>query len=105
MAFHVRKRSLNHSPIWYRDRFMSEEGTAPLRAMLNADIKLLDCGDDTLTYEELVENYAEHWDRILDGKEGNVSSADIQEVLEREGELGERPVELYSKPPFSTISS
>jgi len=105
MAFHVRKDSLNHSPIWYRDHCLAEDGGSPaFRAMLKADVKLLDCMDKTLSYEELVEDYAEEWDGILSGNDAGADPSELKEVLEREGELGYRPVELYSKPPFTTIT-
>lgn len=73
-------------------------------ALINADVKSLDCDDSTLTPGEKLGDYEEEWNRILSGEDGNASPADLQEVLEREGALGERPVELYTKPPFSIIS-
>jgi hypothetical protein len=73
-------------------------------ALINADVKTLDCDDDTLTPEEKLGNYEEEWNLILKGEDGNASPADLQEVLEREGRYGNIPSELYTKPPFSLIT-
>jgi len=104
MAFHVRTRSLNHSPQWYHDRGLDEDSPPSLVALINADVKLLDVDDSTLTPGEKLANYEEAWDLILTKRDGNASVADLQEVLEREGELGYVPTELYAKPPFSLIA-
>src|SRR5208283_3399293 len=103
MPFKLKK--LNHSPQWYRDRFKSEEGTAPLRAMLTGDMKFVGADiDKTLTYMERIHTYEESWKGVLIGKNRNADPADLQEVMEREGQLGYRPVELYSRRPFTTIT-
>jgi hypothetical protein len=39
----------------------------------------------------------------LSGKSTVIDPSELAEVLEREGQLGYRPVELYSKHPFTTI--
>lgn len=72
--------------------------------MLNADIKILDCEDKTLCYEELVEDYKEAWNECLTKGSGGAEPAELQEVLVREGAFGDRPVALYTKPPFSLIT-
>ncbi len=104
MAFHVRTRTLNHSPQWYHDRGLDEDSPPSMVALINADVKLLDVDDSTLTPGEKLADYEEAWDLILTKKDGNASVADLQKVLEREGELGYVPTELYAKPPFSLIA-
>ena len=104
MAFRVRTHSLNHSPQWYHDRGLDEDSPPSLLALIYADVKLLDVDDSTLTPGEKLGNYEEAWDLILKTGDGNASVADLQQVLEREGELGYVPIELYAKPPFSLIA-
>jgi hypothetical protein len=72
--------------------------------MLNADIRILDCDDNTLTYEERVGLFENEWNEILSGKSSVADLKQLEEVLEREGLLGFRPIELYSKRPFTTIT-
>jgi hypothetical protein len=72
--------------------------------MLKEDIRQLDCDDSTMTYEERLELYKEEWNEVLSGKSTVTDASELADVLEREGELGHRPVDLYTKPPFSTIA-
>jgi hypothetical protein len=103
MPFNVKK--FNHSPQWYRDRYKSEEGTAPLRAMLTKDMKFVGADIDTThTYLERIHTYEESWNGVLSGKNKNADAGDLQEVMEREGLHGFRSVGLYAKPPFTTIT-
>ena len=73
-------------------------------ALINADVRLLDCDDPKNTPGEKLGDYEEEWNRITSGKGGNVDVSALNEVLEREGVLGEAPVDLYARPPFSTIT-
>jgi len=104
MSFHVRTDSLNHSPQWYESKRLSEDSPASLRAFINADLRLMDRDDATMTPEEKLGLYTEVWNEILSGKQGNVSVADLQEVLEREGLLGFRPQVEYSQGGFKAIA-
>ena len=106
MAFHVRTRSLNHSPQWYHDHCSAEDGGSPaFRAMLTADMKFVAADIDTThTYAERVHTFEAKGDKTLRGKSGHADPVGLKEVLEREGALGYRPVELYSKRPFTTIT-
>jgi hypothetical protein len=72
--------------------------------MLTKDMKFIGADiDETLTYEERVHGYEEEWNAILNAKDGNADPSDLQKVMEREGSLGFRPVDLYSRRPFTTI--
>lgn len=104
MSFQVRKRALNHSPQWYASRRLDENSPPSRVALINADAKLLDVDDPGMTPGEKLEAYTEEWNRILSGKSGIVDASELQEVMEREGQRGFRSVELYARPPFSTIS-
>ena len=104
MAFIVRTKSLNHSPQWYESKGLSEDSAPSLVALLNADVKQLEVDDSEATPGEKLVCYAEAWNEILSGKDGNADAGELQEVLEREGQLGSRPTEQYAKPPVSTIS-
>jgi hypothetical protein len=79
-------------------------GTIKLISTWSADVKLLDVNESKLTPGEKLENYEEAWNEILAGKDGNVDVAGLQEVLEREGELGYVPTELYAREPFRSIA-
>jgi len=104
MAFNV--RPFNHSPQWYRDHCLAEDGgSAAFRAMLTADMKFIEADiDATLCYAERVEDYATMWNAILSGKEKGANVGALQEVLEREGQLGYTPQEQYSQGPFRSIA-
>ena len=73
-------------------------------ALINADVKLLDCIDSTHTPGEKLGDYEEEWNRIMGGEKGGATAADLLEVMEREGGHGFRPAEQYARPPFSTIA-
>lgn len=64
----------------------------------------MDCDDSTLTPSEKLGLYAEAWDGILNGQQGNVDVSDLKEVLEREGQLGFRPQVEYSRGGFKAIA-
>ena len=104
MAFHVRTDSLNHSPQWYESKGLDEDSPPSRVAFINADVKLMDRDDPKMTPGEKLGLYTEAWNEILSGKQGNVSVADLQEVLEREGLLGIRPQEEYSQGGFKAIA-
>ena len=101
MAFHVRTDSLNHSPQWYESRRLDEDSPPSLRAFINADLRLMDRDDTTMTPGEKLGIYTEAWNEIESGKKGNVDLADLQEVIEREGFT---PQSQYSQGPFLAIS-
>jgi hypothetical protein len=102
MPFKIRK--LNHSPDWYRGRFNSEEGSAPLRAQLKKDCEFLGADWDLeMTYAERIEIYAEVWDKTLSGKGGNADPSDLQEVIIREMGKGFLKKEEFSGRPFKEI--
>ncbi|MCX6952536.1 MAG: hypothetical protein NTV51_10290 [Verrucomicrobia bacterium] len=73
-------------------------------ALINADLWFLDRNDLTMTPGEKLNLYTEAWNEILSGKSRVADVADLQEVLEREGQLGFRPAEQYARPPFTAIS-
>ena len=104
MAFNV--RPLNHTPQWYHDNCLAENGGSPaFRAMLTADMKFVGADiDSEMTYMERVHTYEESWDEVLSGKNKNADPTDLLGVMDREGLAGERPVKQYAKPPFSTIT-
>lgn len=104
MAFHVRTNSLNHSPQWYERKGLDEDSPASLRAFINADLKLMDRDDPTMTPGEKLGIYTEAWNEILSGNQGSVDVANLQEVLEREGILGIRPQVEYSQGGFKAIA-
>lgn len=104
MAFHVSKTSLNHSPQWYRDRRLDEDSSISLVALINADTKLLDVDDATLTPGEKLGIYEEAWNRILSGTKGNVDIGDLSVVMEREALAGFRPKVEYANAGFRSIA-
>ncbi len=102
MPFKV--RNLNHSPQWYRERFNSEEGSAPLRAMLKRDMAFVGGDwDSGMTYLERIETYSESWEEIMSGKGGNASPSDLQEVLIREMGKGALKKQEFTQKPFAQI--
>lgn len=73
--------------------------------MLTKDMKFIDADiDKETTYMERVHTYEESWNAVLSGHNRNADVTDLEGVLIREGQLGYVPAELYSKPPFSTMS-
>lgn len=104
MPYHVRRDSLNHSPQWYESKGLDEDSALSLITLINADVHLMDCDDSKLTPGEKLELYTEAWNGILNGQQGNVDISDLQEVLEREGQLGFRPQEEYSQEGFKAIA-
>ena len=78
-------------------------GSPTFRAMLNADVRFLDCDDDTLAYVEMLGFCEQKWNATSKGEHTNVSVVDLQEGLEREYELGYHPADLYTKQTFTTI--
>jgi len=105
MAFHYLKDALNHSPQWYRAHCSAEDGGSPaLRAMLKVDVRILDCDDKKMCYEEKVGLYEDEWNDVLAGKSTVVSVTELEEVLQRDGVYENSPAELYSKPPFTQFA-
>lgn len=104
MAYHVRRDSLNHSPQWYESRGLDEDSAPSLVAFINADLRLMDRDDPTMTPGEKLGLYAEAWNEIERGEKGNVDVADLREVMEREGLLGFHPKEEYAKGGFKAIA-
>lgn len=92
-------RKLNHSPLWYYQHCLAENGGSPMfRAMLTNDMKFIGADiDSTRCYQERIPTYEAKWNEKLSSRweSDAVTQGEIKKVTERE--LFARPIKPKRK--------